>query len=117
VPEMVVRKLVHRLGFRYRLHHPLLPGKPDITLTRHRKVINVHGCFFHMHDCRYGRVAPKTRGEFWKEKREKTVERDRRNDEELQHLGWQVLTIWECETRDQVSLSKKIQWFMASPLS
>ena len=99
-PEMIVRSLVHQMGFRFRLHRSDLPGKPDLVLPRHEKVIFVHGCFWHMHRCRYGRVIPKTNTEFWQAKRTGTVARDRRNVRKLRRDGWQVLVIWECWTRD-----------------
>lgn len=99
-PEMIVRSLVHQMGFRFRLHRKDLPGKPDLVLPRHERVIFVHGCFWHMHRCRYGRVTPKTNAEFWQAKREGNVARDRRNRRKLKAAGWQVLTIWECWTKD-----------------
>lgn len=99
-PEMIVRSLVHQMGYRFRLHRRDLPGKPDLVLPRHRKIIFVHGCFWHLHHCRYGRVRPRTNAEFWQDKREGNVARDRRNRRQLRRDGWQVLTIWECWTRD-----------------
>lgn len=99
-PEMIVRSLVHQMGFRFRLHRKDLPGKPDLVLPRHRKVIFVHGCFWHMHRCRYGRVIPKTNTEFWQNKRTGNVQRDRTNIRKLRQSGWQTLVIWECWTRD-----------------
>lgn len=98
-PEMVVRSLVHRMGYRYRLHRKDLPGKPDLVFPGRRKVIFVHGCFFHMHDCPYGKVTPKTNAEFWHKKRLSNVERDKRNVAELERGGWMVLVVWECMTR------------------
>lgn len=71
-PELIVRSLVHRVGYRFRLHVKSLPGTPDVVLPRHRKIIEIRGCFWHMHNCRYGRVQPKTRREFWQVKRERT---------------------------------------------
>src|SRR6267142_5188092 len=112
-PEMIVRSIVHRFGYRYRLHKKDLPGKPDVVLVRHRKIINVHGCFFHMHKCRYGRVIPVTNAMFWKTKRLSNVERDRRNLRALRREGWSVLTVWECETRNKVRLAKRIAKFMS----
>jgi DNA mismatch endonuclease (patch repair protein) len=111
-PEMVVRSIVHGMGFRYRLHKKDLPGKPDLVLVRHRKIIDVHGCFFHMHDCRYGNVSPETNAEFWLAKRQSNVNRDRRNIESLKKGGWQVLVVWECETKNQVNLRKAIAEFL-----
>jgi DNA mismatch endonuclease, patch repair protein len=98
-PEMIVRSLVHRLGYRYRLHRKDLPGKPDLVFPARRKVIFVHGCFFHMHDCRYGRVTPATNAEFWQKKRLSNVERDKRNIAALKSDGWDVLEVWECQTK------------------
>lgn len=113
-PEKIVRSIVHRLGYRYRLHKKDLPGKPDIVLVRHHKIIDVHGCFFHMHNCRYGRVVPVTNAKFWREKRLSNVARDKRNLRALKRDGWKVLIVWECETRDLLGLSKRIQKFLSS---
>jgi DNA mismatch endonuclease (patch repair protein) len=113
-PEKVVRSIVHGLGFRYRLHKPDLPGKPDIVLVRHRKIIDVHGCFFHMHKCRFGSVVPATNAKFWRLKRLSNVERDRRNLRALKRGGWKVLIVWECETRKPASLLRKLQRFLAA---
>ncbi len=99
-PEMIVRSLVHQMGFRFRLHRKDLPGKPDLVLPRLRKVIQVHGCFWHMHRCRYGNVVPKTNSEFWQAKRQGNVDRDRRNQRLLKRQGWDQLVIWECWTRE-----------------
>ena len=111
-PEMVVRSIVHRLGFRYRLHKKDLPGKPDLVLVRHRKIIDVHGCFFHMHHCPYGRVVPATNAEFWRTKRESNAERDRRNVNLLKKDGWQILIVWECQTRQPDILEKTLSNFL-----
>ena len=113
-PEMIVRSIVHGMGFRYRLHKRDLPGKPDLVLVRHRKIIDVHGCFFHMHDCRYGKVRPATNAEFWRAKRQSNVNRDRRNIEALKNAGWQVLIVWECETKNQDSLQEILTDFLIS---
>jgi DNA mismatch endonuclease (patch repair protein) len=99
-PELIVRSIVHQMGYRFRLHRKDLPGKPDLILPRRRKIIFVHGCFWHVHRCRYGRVVPKTNAEFWQTKREGTVDRDRRNRRALRADGWEVMTVWECWTRD-----------------
>jgi DNA mismatch endonuclease, patch repair protein len=99
-PEMIVRSLVHQMGFRFRLHRKDLAGKPDLVLPRHYKVIFVHGCFWHMHRCRYGRVTPKTNADFWQAKRTQNVARDQRHLRSLRRDGWQVLVVWECWTRD-----------------
>lgn len=96
---MIVRSTAHRMGYRYSLHRKDLPGKPDLVFKNRRKIIFVHGCFFHMHDCRYGSVVPKTNAEFWQTKRLSNVERDRRNQATLEESGWKVLTVWECMTK------------------
>jgi DNA mismatch endonuclease, patch repair protein len=98
-PELAVRSMVHRLGYRFRLHVPDLPGRPDLVLPRHSKVIFVHGCYWHMHRCRYGSVVPKTNRVFWQRKRKGNVQRDRRQIAVLRRRGWKVLVIWECWTR------------------
>jgi DNA mismatch endonuclease (patch repair protein) len=113
-PEMLVRSLVHRMGYRYRLHRKDLPGKPDLVFPSRRKIIFVHGCFFHMHDCRYGRVTPKTNAEFWQTKRLSNVERDRRNVAALKSVGWRVLEVWECQTRELESLETSLRKFLSS---
>ena len=98
-PELIIRSLIHRLGYRFRLHRKDLPGKPDIVLPRHKKIIFVHGCFWHMHNCKNGRVKPATRAKFWQDKRTGNKERDRRNIRALKKLGWDVLVVWECQVR------------------
>jgi DNA mismatch endonuclease (patch repair protein) len=112
-PEMFVRSMVHRMGYRYRLHRKDLPGKPDLVFPKRRKVIFVHGCFFHMHDCRYGRVTPKTNAEFWQTKRLSNVERDRRNVAALKRDGWKVLEVWECQTKEPELLEKRVRKFLS----
>lgn len=111
-PEMLVRSLVHRLGYRYRLHKKDLPGKPDVVLVRHKKIIDVYGCFFHMHDCKYGSVSPATNTEFWQTKRRSNVERDLRNQKILRQTGWRVLVVWECETKKPDQLKRKLVTFL-----
>lgn len=111
-PEMVVRRLVHSLGYRYRLHDADLPGKPDLVFASRRKVIFVHGCFWHQHACPNGARQPKSRIEFWKPKLEGNVERDKRNLAALIEQNWGVLVVWECETRDIDSLGEKIVGFL-----
>ena len=111
-PELIVRSLVHRLGYRFRLHRSDLPGKPDIVLPRHDKVIFVHGCFWHRHPrCRYT-TTPRTRAAFWKAKFEQNKKRDRRATRELRKLGWDVLVVWECQTKDPDRLLDKLQSFL-----
>ena len=111
-PEMIVRRLVHRLGYRFRLHRRDLPGRPDLVLPRHRVVIFVHGCFWHQHDCRYGRVVPATRAEFWQNKRDENAARDVRNLTALRNAGWRVAVTWECWTRDTISLETRLRSFL-----
>lgn len=111
-PEMIVRSMVHRMGFRFRLHGKDLPGKPDLILPRHEKIILVHGCYWHMHRCRYGQVVPKTNTEFWQAKRQGNVDRDRRNLRKLRRAGWNVLVIWECWTRDEQKTQEKLERFL-----
>ena len=113
-PEIIVRSIVHRMGYRYRLHKSDLPGKPDLVLVRHGKIINVHGCFFHMHTCKYGSVVPATNAEFWSTKRLSNVERDRRTLRSLRKAGWKVMTIWECETKNMSALTKKLDRFLSA---
>jgi DNA mismatch endonuclease (patch repair protein) len=107
-PELLVRQLLHGLGFRYRLHGKALPGKPDLVFAGARTVLFVHGCFWHMHRCKYGKPAPVTNQSFWAEKRRGNVERDKRNRAALRTAGWRVFEIWECHTRAEESLGKKL---------
>jgi DNA mismatch endonuclease (patch repair protein) len=108
-PEMRARKLLHGLGFRYRLHVKDLPGKPDLVFPRAKAVLFVHGCFWHMHRCKYGKPAPATNQTFWAEKRRGNVARDRRNRRQLRAKGWQVFEIWECHTRQAEVLEAKLK--------
>ncbi len=103
-PEIIVRRASHRLGLRFRVHRPDLPGTPDIVFPKHRLAIFVHGCFWHRHEGCRRCTTPKTRIEFWNEKFRKNVERDRRDAEALLMRGWKVLTIWECQTKNPVAL-------------
>ena len=110
--EMIVRRIAHRLGFRFRLHRRDLPGSPDLVFPRHRAVILVHGCFWHRHPgCKYA-SSPKTHVRFWEEKFEDNVVRDRRNGIALHDLGWRVMVIWECETKDQKAIAERIVRFL-----
>lgn len=99
-PEMLMRSLLHKNGFRFRLHDKTLPGKPDIILKKYKAVIFVHGCFWHLHGCRKSNI-PENNKEFWLEKLNTNKERDRRNIEELNKLGWRVLVIWECSLKGE----------------
>jgi DNA mismatch endonuclease (patch repair protein) len=114
-PEWAVRRLVHAMGFRYRLHVSTLPGKPDIVLPRHRKVILVHGCFWHAHGCDVARRPPATRRRFWDEKFTRNAARDRTVLRQLWQSGWQVLVVWECETKDPARLREILAAFLAPP--
>jgi len=105
-PEMIVRKKVHALGFRYSLHRNDLPGKPDLVFSRFKKVIFVHGCFWHKHRCRYGRVKPKTNAAFWSSKRESNRLRDLKKRKILKKIGWGTLIVWECWTKDRRKLGQ-----------
>lgn len=112
-PEIVVRSIVHRLGFRFRLHSKKLAGKPDIVLPRHKKIILVHGCFWHMHDCKRGNVTPKTNADYWQNKRFRNVARDKENLKIYKKQNWNVLTIWECEIKDLNKLERKLGKFLS----
>jgi DNA mismatch endonuclease (patch repair protein) len=112
-PELIVRKLAHSLGFRYRLHKKELPGKPDLVFSGKRKVIFVHGCFWHGHKCKRGNRLPKKNREYWTKKINSNMRRDKCHTEELIKAGWSVLAIWECETKDQDSLRHKIVEFLS----
>ena len=99
-PEQLTRSLLHRAGYRFRKNVSDLPGTPDVVLPKYDTVIFVHGCYWHRHDCRKGQSIPTKNREFWVEKFERNVERDAENEAELKELGWQVLTVWECELKD-----------------
>jgi DNA mismatch endonuclease, patch repair protein len=100
-PELLIRKLLHSLGLRFRLNRHDLPGSPDIVLSKYKTAIFVHGCFWHRHaECRYA-TTPKTRQDYWLTKFASNVERDARKEGELRELGWRIVIIWECETRDK----------------
>lgn len=110
-PELAVRRLVHKLGYRFRLHRRDLPGCPDLVLPRHRAVILVHGCFWHQHaGCKLARQPPSNR-EYWMPKLARNVERDRTTHALLTDLGWRVLVVWECEIGDPVTLEQALRRF------
>ena len=111
-PEMIVRRMVHAMGYRYRLHGARLPGKPDIVLPRHHRVIFVHGCFWHRHHCPDGRKLPRSKPEYWGPKLERNRRRDVANVEQLRAMGWNVLVVWECETREKQDLVKNLTRFL-----
>ncbi|WP_026819011.1 very short patch repair endonuclease [Arthrobacter castelli] len=111
-PEMTVRRLLHGAGYRYRLHDKHLPGKPDLVFAGRRKVIFVHGCFWHSHSCKAGEKAPAQNAEFWAAKRTRTLERDAGQLEQLLGSGWDPLVIWECELKDQDALLERVTRFL-----
>lgn len=112
-PEVAVRRIIHSLGFRFRLHRRDLPGKPDIVLPRHRKVIWVHGCFWHLHEgCREGRV-PSSREDYWRPKLERNIARHAENDDRLRALGWQTMVVWECELKNESAVRERLLRFLA----
>lgn len=114
-PEMVVRRFLHRIGFRYRLHNSGLPGKPDLVLPRYKSVIFVHGCFWHGHtdvSCRLSRI-PKSNIDFWKKKISINQTRDERIINELHALGWRVFVIWECQVNDESVLKTLVNLLTA----
>jgi DNA mismatch endonuclease (patch repair protein) len=107
-PEMQVRRMLHAAGLRYRLHGKNLPGRPDLVFAGAKTVVFVHGCFWHMHRCKFGKPVPATNKDFWAAKRRSNAERDKRNRVLLKAAGWRVLEIWECHTRDQTVLAAKV---------
>lgn len=113
-PELAVRRLVHAMGYRFRLHRRDLPGCPDIVLARHCKVIEVRGCWWHGHSCSYGRPKARTNAEFWQRKLSGNVERDKRNVKALRRSGWRVLVVWECQTRDAERLLSRLERFLSA---
>ena len=111
-PEMLVRRLIFSMGYRYRLHRTDLPGKPDIVFSRLRKVIFVHGCFWHGHDCKRGERQPKTNAVYWANKIRRNKERDAVVQESLRTMGWDTLVIWECQTKDLDVLKTQLKAFL-----
>jgi DNA mismatch endonuclease (patch repair protein) len=114
LPEIKVRRLIHRMGYRYRLHVPTLPGKPDLVFPSRQKVILVHGCFWHQHRssrCKIARM-PKSNLDYWKPKLEKNQVRDANNRAKLRRQGWSIMVIWECQTDNLEKLSKRIERFL-----
>jgi DNA mismatch endonuclease (patch repair protein) len=107
-PEVLVRMVLRRLGYHYQLHVGRLPGRPEIVIPKQKLTIFVHGCFWHCHRCRYGRVTPKTNVGFWKTKRLGNVERDKRNSRTLRKSGWRVMTVWECWTKKPDELAERL---------
>ena len=110
--ELVVRGLTHRMGYRYRLHDRKLPGTPDLVFRKRRKLIFVHGCFWHGHDCKLGDRIPKTRVKFWTEKICANRTRDKIVSKQIKKIDWKALVIWECQLKDQRRLAKRIRRFL-----
>lgn len=114
-PEIVVRRMIHRMGYRFRLHNKSLPGKPDLVLAARNAVVLVHGCFWHQHSsprCKIVRT-PKSNLAYWVLKLRRNAERDKANCRELRSLGWRVLVVWECSLGNPSELAKKLRSFLA----
>jgi DNA mismatch endonuclease (patch repair protein) len=111
-PEMIVRRMLHALGYRFRLHRRDLPGKPDIVLPRHRKIIFVHGCFWHQHPNCKDADRPQSNADYWNRKLDRNVQRDQEHMSTLQALSWKVLVVWTCETKNAAQLQQKLEAFM-----
>lgn len=110
-PELVVRKLLHGLGYRYRLHKRGLPGSPDVVFQKRKKAVFIHGCFWHGHNCKYGRL-PKSKTKYWGPKIDVNRERDEQNMQELKNLGWKALVIWQCELKNIEALKARLVSFL-----
>src|SRR5258706_14938204 len=115
VPELAVRRAAHRLGHRFRLHRKDLPGRPDLVFPKFKVAVFVHGCFWHRHPGCHLCATPKSRVEFWSKKFADNVERDRRKEDELLALGWNVLTIWECQTESDAVIKRQLRRFLRAP--
>jgi DNA mismatch endonuclease (patch repair protein) len=111
-PELALRRLVHGMGFRYRLHRRRIVGRPDIANSSRRIAIFLHGCFWHRHDCPSGRRMPKSRIKFWSQKFERNVRRDREVRKLLHKDGWRVVVVWECQLRFPVRLRRRLECFL-----
>ena len=111
LPEMAVRSLVHKLGYRFRLHRKDLPGKPDLVFPVRHKVIFVHGCFWHSHACKTG-LIPKSNQDFWLPKLQRNKARDRKNLEALTQQGWDALVIWQCELNNLSTVAQRVKRFL-----
>lgn len=111
-PELLVRSLAHRLGYRFRLCRRELPGAPDLVFSARAKVIFVHGCFWHGHPCKRGARLPKANAAYWREKIARNKQRDQRHRRQLRQLGWSVLVLWECQLRDRQKLALRLSRFL-----
>ena len=116
-PELAVRSILHAAGYRYRLHDKKLPGKPDLVFTSRRKVVFVHGCFWHGHDCKRGDRRPKRNAEYWRDKIRRNRERDREHVVALKRAGWIPLILWECELQNVSVLLDRVKRFLGPPRS
>lgn len=114
LPELFVRRLLHARGYRYRLHRSDLPGNPDLVFPSRKKVLFVHGCFWHGHDCTRGSRVPKTNTEYWTAKVARNRARDTKAEKQLSEDGWKVLAVWECELRDARKLLRLVRRFLGS---
>ena len=115
-PEMIVRRIAHGLGYRFRLHRKDLPGKPDLVFVSRRKIVFVHGCFWHLHPkaaCLDARV-PKSNQDYWRPKLERNVARDKQNRRALARMGWKVLIVWDCETKNEERIARRLQRFLGA---
>lgn len=111
-PEMVVRRIAHRMGYRYQLHRADLPGKPDLVFVRRAKIIFVHGCFWHGHRCRRGQNRPASNIAYWSAKLDRNKARDRRNASQLRRQGWSILVLWECELGKSQRIEDRLARFL-----
>lgn len=111
-PEMLVRRTIHGMGYRYRLHRKDLPGKPDLVFPSHKKAILVHGCFWHGHDCPRGARMPKSNRSYWERKISRNRDRDAQSLTALTRNGWSVLTIWECQMKNKEDLERRLRDFL-----
>jgi DNA mismatch endonuclease (patch repair protein) len=111
-PEKMVRKILHRMGYRFRLRSAKLPGKPDVILPKHKKIVFVHGCFWHGHEgCRRS-LRPASNSEYWNRKIDRNIARDARVQQELKEMGWKVLVIWQCQMRDASTVEERLEGFL-----
>lgn len=116
-PELKIRRLLLDMGHRgYRIHYDKLPGRPDVVFTKRRKVIFVHGCFWHGHDCKAGRNTPRINKDYWEPKLRRNVERDEKHLAQIREKEWKVLVVWECQLKDSESMRKKLGEFMGSTM-
>lgn len=114
-PELRVRHALHRLGYRYRLHHPSLPGRPDLVFPARHKVIFIHGCFWHGHPCKRGDRLPATNQDYWREKIDRNRKRDRRHQRQLRCDGWSVAIVWECQLKEFDRMTRRLCRFLGPP--